>query len=41
MILWLDELTTQPQRGFWGFFRSLEIFFAGTPDSSSDLDGHI
>ena len=30
MVLWLDELATQPQRGFWGFygiFRSLEIFF--------------
>ncbi len=29
MILWLDELATQLQQGFWGFygfFRSLEIF---------------
>jgi len=29
MILWLDELALQAQRGFWGFygfFRSLEFF---------------
>jgi hypothetical protein len=44
MILWWDELATQPQRGFWGFYgfsRSLEIFFAGTPGYSSELDGHF
>jgi len=43
MILWLDELTTHPQRGFWGFygfFRSLEKTFVCIPGYSSDLDGH-
>ena len=44
MILWLDELALQAQRGFlgfYGFFRSLEFFFAVTPGYSSDLDGHL
>ncbi len=44
MLLWLDELATQPQRGFWGFygfFRSLGKIFAGTSGYSSGLDGYF